>query len=254
MRRFLFTLCCVAAFAAVCVLTSGEEARPAASASPAALSPSPVPAGEVALPDVTDVVVLKDGKRIKGKLIAAGAKSVVILVEEKGKPRQLTIPRKQVKEIIRGKAKPKSDYYETGIVDGAERITRRKSASATPAGTAPPGSPGSSTARSARPAASPRPAPGKLTPASPTATILAEFVKDRNFAGLIKIIGYAKAKEIIDRSKGKPYFAKMLEGFNKNGRLAARDVNDLVKKSGVKFDKNTEKRIQRFLSDIAWRR
>ena len=63
--------------------------------------------GQVKVMDSDDVVGLVSGEEVRGKIIGAGLKAVVIVVrgEEEGLVEQ-TIPREQVKSIRRGDFSP----------------------------------------------------------------------------------------------------------------------------------------------------
>ncbi len=236
MKKLLFVLL-LSAVALGFVMDSilADEAKPQP-----ATSVSAVPLGQAAVLEVVDVLHFKDGKQVTGRIVATGAKAVVIIVEENGTVSEKSYPRADVTKIERGKAKPKADYYQTGSVDGKEKITKAADASSS-----------SSTATtSARPGTSSAPKPTGLSVSAKSDTIIAELIKDKNFSGLVRVLGYARVKQLIDNAKNGPQFAKMIDNFNKNGRIEAADLADVINNTRLQLDSDTDKKLKKFLSDL----
>jgi hypothetical protein len=256
MRNATFLLVCLFSLAAFGIYTqvNAEDATPAATSAPL---------GQAGVLKSVDVITLTDGTTLKGKIIAEGAKAVVIIVEVKGKVEEKSVERAKISKIEKGKQEPVEEYYETGVVDGEEKVTKKKDGSTAPststASPAPavsgPTRPGTSATRT--PTATAKPSgtastSGALTTKSPEEDLHTAFEKDKGYAGLVKIIGKDNAIELIKKSRNLSHFTRMVESINKDGSLRTRDLIDFFNRGNVKLDDETRKKASRYLTDLAF--
>jgi hypothetical protein len=264
-RLLLLSLLLVGVAIAFCPTGSAEEAAPAAIQ--AAATPAPAPLGQAGALKTVDVVTLTSGKQVKGRIIAEGSKAVVMIVEEGGKVEERSIPRTSIAKIEKGRKEAIEDYYQTGAVDGKEKVTQKKDPSAATPAPAPTGTtgraPSASTpqpGRTALPVVTPgstaRPvtstASTALTVNSPADKLHELFMKDKGYAGLVKIISVEKALELIEKSRKSSHFTRMLESMNTSGTIRSRDLIDFFNRGNVKLEEETLKKARRYLTDLAF--
>ncbi|MDZ7816861.1 MAG: hypothetical protein U5N86_12990 [Planctomycetota bacterium] len=243
----LMTAFGLAAFSVSTVFADGEEEGTA--------TPVPKTTGSAQVLKSVDVVTLEDGTEIRGRIIAAGPKAVVILVEKGDKVTQRTISRDKVAKVEKGKTVPERDEYETGVVDGHEKIISKKEGDENSSSETPdtPEKTSTRTPQKTKPAKTDKPAEiEKLTTSSKADKILEELSKHKSFKGLADILGRENALKMINNSRKQKHFQRILESHNAGDDIRARDMIDLFYRSRLKLEDETRKRAMRYLSDIAW--
>ncbi|GAB4167498.1 MAG: hypothetical protein Kow00107_11860 [Planctomycetota bacterium] len=259
MRHALFVVFSLSAVFCFSMLISGQaEDAPKKTES----TPTPVPLGQAGVLKSVDVITLADGTTVKGKIVAEGSRAVVIIVESKDGVQEKTIERAKISKIEKGKQVPDEEYFETGVVDGKEKVTKKKEGSDASSTTS--ASPAPAATGSQRPGVTSRattsPAPGKsgtppsttLNANSKTEDLHAAFMKDKGYAGLVKIIGTDKATQLVDKSRRYSHFSRILESVNKDGTIRTRDLIDLFNRGNITLDEDTRKKALRYLTDLAF--
>lgn len=162
--------------------------------------------------DAEDVVRLVDGTELRGTLLAAGLKAVVLLVEDEEK----VIPREQVLQIERGEPKHAVKSYATDVVEGMRRVKGQAA-------------PDQKSAEGKTESA-PR---GPQTQTAPKLTkeFLEELVKKNpELARIVRAFGGTeKALEWLEKNKTDPEVKKALEELLKTGKLPALPLGTLFK-------------------------
>ncbi|MHC4504566.1 MAG: hypothetical protein ACYTFI_14770 [Planctomycetota bacterium] len=75
--------------------------------------------GQVKVTDSEDALTLTSGEKLRGTVVAAGLKAIVIIVDDE----ERVIPREQVKSMTRGEASPGVKAYATEIVEGVKVVS-----------------------------------------------------------------------------------------------------------------------------------
>lgn len=79
--------------------------------------------GQAFVLEDSDAVVLRDGTRINGTVLCAGAAAVTILVKEDGAPVEKTIPREKIERVIKNTDAGFPRKYSTKALDGHKYLT-----------------------------------------------------------------------------------------------------------------------------------
>ena len=75
--------------------------------------------GQIKVTDSEDVLTLTSGEEVRGTVVAAGLKAVVIIVDDE----ERVFPREQVESMTRGEASPGLKAYATEIVEGVKVVS-----------------------------------------------------------------------------------------------------------------------------------
>ena len=75
--------------------------------------------GQLKVTDSEDVVTLTSGEKVRGTVIAAGLKAIVMIVDDE----ERILPREQVESMTRGEASPGVKAYATEIVEGVKVVS-----------------------------------------------------------------------------------------------------------------------------------
>jgi len=156
--------------------------------------------------DTVDVVRLVDGTEVRGTVLAAGIKAVVVLVEGK----QIIIQREQVERIDRGEQEPgivKS--YATEVVDGVKIVT----------------GPGTSGEESTAAVAARRPTParggGAAAAASAAHDAVSRAIADNPDYGdaVAAFGGPDKVRSLLDKYSSDPTWGPQISRFRETGQI-----------------------------------
>lgn len=75
--------------------------------------------GQLKVTDSEDVVILASGEEVRGTVIAAGLKAIVMIVDDE----ERILPREQVESMTRGEASLSVKAYATEIVEGVKVVS-----------------------------------------------------------------------------------------------------------------------------------
>ncbi len=165
---------------------------------------------------------LVSGEEIRGKVLGAGLKAVVIVVKgEEDALIEKTIPREQVQSVTRGDFSPTMKLYATEIVQGLVVVTGESK------GDEDEGSPAEEAKRKAPPSRKkdrgkgPK-GGGRATPNVSKQQIENLMKTNPGIERMVKAAGGAdKARALLKQHGGNPQMAKLLQQFLKSGKLPA---------------------------------
>jgi len=179
--------------------------------------------GQVKVIDSEDIVRLVSGEEIRGQVLGAGLKAVVIVVKsEDDELVEKTIPREQIEKVTRGEPGAIVKSYATGTVLGMKVVTGE--------------SEGEEDEDSAGAAAKPEPAAkgGRKRPGggkAPGGNAIPKINKQqlenmmKGNPGIQRMVkaagGPEKALALLKQRAGNPQMAKFLQQFLKSGKLPA---------------------------------
>jgi len=182
--------------------------------------------GQVKVIDSEDVVRLVSGEEIRGQVLGAGLKAVVIVVKnEDDEIVEKTIPREQIEKVTRGEPGAIVRSYDTETVLGMKVVTGESE------GEEEDDSPGAGDKRKpAKPAAKggkKRPGGGKAPGGNAIPKINKQQLENlmKGNPGIERMVkaagGPDKALALLKQRAGNPQMAKFLQQFLKSGKLPA---------------------------------
>jgi hypothetical protein len=180
-------------------------------------------AADIRVIDSDDVVHLVGGEKVRGNVVAAGLKAVVVVVEDK----ERVIPREQVEKIERGEVRPDAKEYMTDIVRGEKVITgvgfREAEKPAESGGEVK--AEGAGKKPSGRKAAKAKPPRGGV----PLSRLREAVDKNPDLKKLVDRVGRKKAEELYRKHGNDPRVRRLVEELLRTGKLPKGLPLDLLK-------------------------